>query len=339
MDQSKIAFLQSVLRYSTTHTETGPTGTATSSEAPSTDGPAPREMSPERRKWLEEALSTMSINPIDEIKKCMKVLQDDQETPERRVEALETLRDWCEDLNFAIDFHKLDGYKLLPVLLNDSNEELRALTCELIGCCAQNNPYCQQTLLDAKILPLVLQKLDKDADNVKIKAMFAISCIARDFEPGQQKLLEGNAFDILVKAIRSPVEKLQIKCCFLFSSICNNKDIKGKLDRFFPNPISTDQLVYIFFNRLFLDQLTNRNLIKTLIDMYSFPDSNIHEHILSAINVLIDENPKAIKQAKEMKDLNFKQILSQRIELIGNDPRFQEEKEMVTKIYENLFQN
>lgn len=80
-------------------------------------------------------------------------------------------------------------------------------------------------------------------------------------------------------------------------------------------------------------------MIKTFIDMYSFPDSNIHEHILSAINVLIDDNPLAIKQAKEMRELNFKQILSQRIELIGDDPRFQEEKEMVTKIYENLFQN
>ena len=170
----------------------------------------------------------MSINPVDEMKKCMKVLESADETPERRLEALETLRDWCEDLNFAIDFHKLNGYRLLPGLLNSEDEEMRALTCELIGACAQNNPYCQQSLLEAKILPLVLQKLDKEAaDNVKIKAMFAISCMARDFEPAQQKLLEGNAFDILVKAIKSPIEKLQIKCCFLFSSICNNKAIKG----------------------------------------------------------------------------------------------------------------
>ena len=71
--------------------------------------------------------------------------------------------------------------------------------------------------------------------------------------------------------------------------------------------------------------------------MYSFSDSNIHQHIISAINVIIDDNPNAIKQAKEMKDLNFKQILAKRIELIQNDPHFQEEKDMVTKIYENLF--
>ena len=57
--------------------------------------------------------------------------------------------------------------------------------------------------------------------------------------------------------------------------------------------------------------------------MYNKPDSNIHEHILLAINVLIDDNPESIKQAKEMKEINFKQILSERIDLISSDPRHQ----------------
>lgn len=43
----------------------------------------------------------MSINPIDEIKKCIKVAKEDPELS-RRIEAMETLRDWCEDINFAI---------------------------------------------------------------------------------------------------------------------------------------------------------------------------------------------------------------------------------------------
>lgn len=159
----------------------------------------------------------------------------------------------------------------------------------------------------------MLYKLDKDVDEVKIKAMFAISCLTRDYEPGQQKLLEGNALDILIKAIRSPVEKLQIKTCFLCSSICNNSTIKT--------------------------HLTNKRIIETLVDMYNKPESNIHEHILSAINVLIDDNPTCIQQAKELKQLNFKQILSQRLENIKDDPRYQEETEIATKLYNTLFQN
>lgn len=56
--------------------------------------------------------------------------------------------------------------------------------------------------------------------------------------------------------------------------------------------------------------------------MYSQLDSNVHEHLLSAITVLIDDNPAAIQQAKGMKNFNFKQILTQRINMIRDDPRF-----------------
>ena len=109
------------------------------------------------------------------MKKCMKVLSEETDTS-RHIEALETLKDWCEDLNFAIDFQKLNGYSLLANILNNENETIRSLSCDLVGTCAQNNPHCQETLLDFKILPLMLYKLDKDVDDVKIKALFAISC-------------------------------------------------------------------------------------------------------------------------------------------------------------------
>lgn len=304
MDQSKMTFLQHVLRYTTSNTDQ-------SVEVPN-DEELKREISPERRKWLSEALDSMSVNPIEEIKKCMKVIDNEVETEERRIEALEILIDWCEDMNFAIDFHKLNGYNLLSNILNDKGPEIRALACELIGALAQNNPYCQETLINAKYLPILLYKLDKDSDNVKVKAMFAISCILRDFEVGQQKLLEGNALDILIKSLSFPIEKIKIKCCFLFSSICNNEAIKNAL--------------------------TQKQLIKILIEMYQHDNHDVHEHILSAINVLIDDNPQAIQQAKEM-SVNFKQILTNRLERISDDPRHDEERDMAKRMFQSLFQN
>ncbi|CAF0785493.1 unnamed protein product [Brachionus calyciflorus] len=304
MDQSKMTFLQNVLKFSASHTEQTNTDDETKNEK--------REISPERRKWLSEALDSMSINPIDEIKKCLKVLESSDETEERRIEALETLRDWCEDINFAIDFHKLTEYNILTSLLNDKNPEIKALCCELIGTLAQNNPYCQETLLNAKFMPIILYKLDKDSDNVKVKALFALSCLVRDYEIGQNKLLEGNALDILIRTLDTSVEKLKIKCCFLISSICNNSAIKNAL--------------------------TERKLIKNLVNLYQENDHDIHEHILSAINILIDNNPKAIQQAKEM-EVNFKHILNNRIQLIKGDERHLEEFEMASKIFQSLFQN
>jgi hypothetical protein len=69
---------------------------------------------------------------------------------------------------------------MIPTLLNHENHEIRALTCDLIGACAQNNEYCQETFISAKILPLILKTLKEDKENdVKIKALFAISCKIR----------------------------------------------------------------------------------------------------------------------------------------------------------------
>ena len=61
-----------------------------------------------KKKWLEEALTNMNIDPAKEMKKCMKCLLEESDE-ERQIQALETLRDWCEDMNFAIDFHKMKG--------------------------------------------------------------------------------------------------------------------------------------------------------------------------------------------------------------------------------------
>lgn len=132
--------------------------------------------------------------------------------------------------------------------------------------------------------------------NFKKNYKYLTKGMCRDYEPGQDKLVEGNGIDILIRALSFKIEKLQIKCCFFFSSICANKKIKTLL--------------------------TEKRLIETLIEMYRNPESNIHEHILSAINVLIEENPQAIKQAQEMKDVNFKKILTDRIQTIANDSRY-----------------
>jgi hypothetical protein len=127
-------------------------------------------------------------------------------------------------------------------------------------------------------------------------AYFFLSGISRDYLPAQKKLIEENGLDIIIQSLKSPLEKLQIKSCFFCSSICTNPEIKSIL--------------------------TSKKLLETLVEMYSQQDSNIHEHILSAINMLIEENPSAINQAKNMKNIDMKQILKNRLEIIRDDPRY-----------------
>ena len=136
---------------------------------------------------------------------------------------------------------------MLKKLVNHENVQIRALACDLIGTCAQNNPHCQETLLSSQFLPITLSKLKKDEDEVKIKALFAVSCeyfyfnwfisnwieifvspgLTRDYLPGQDVLIALRGLDILIEALaNTSTEKLQIKICFFCSSICNNPKIK-----------------------------------------------------------------------------------------------------------------
>lgn len=130
----------------------------------------------------------------------------------------------------------------------------------------------------------------------KLTQLTHFSGIARDYTPAQKNLIDVNGLDIIIKSLQTPVEKLQTKACFFCSSICCNPDVKVLL--------------------------TEKRLLERLVDMYSNPDSTIHEHILSAINVLIEDNPTAISQAKNMTNLDLKQIIKDRLEIIRDDPRY-----------------
>jgi hypothetical protein len=65
--------------------------------------------------------------------------------------------------------------------------------------------------------------------------------------------------------------------------------------------------------------MTRLYLVEKLINMYRLSELNIHEHVLAAIISLIDDNPEAIRQAKHM-NLDFKNIITQRLFVIENDP-------------------
>ena len=81
------------------------------------------------------------------------------------------------DLISFSDLHKIGGFHLFPVLLEDSSAEMRASTCSLIATAVQNNPYCQTEAVKLGLLAQLLAVLDKDSNTqVKIKALYAVSC-------------------------------------------------------------------------------------------------------------------------------------------------------------------
>jgi hypothetical protein len=71
---------------------------------------------------------------------------------------------------------------------------LRWRAAEIIAELTQNNPYCQERILEAGLLPVLLSLADVDHNQqVRIKALYALSCKlfldTIDFKIHQAKLI------------------------------------------------------------------------------------------------------------------------------------------------------
>lgn len=58
-------------------------------------------MDPERRRFLEEALKSLTIDVVEELNKAMKTLTDENSGEEDQVEALEVVTNFVADIDTA----------------------------------------------------------------------------------------------------------------------------------------------------------------------------------------------------------------------------------------------
>lgn len=80
-------------------------------------------------------------------------------------------------VNFYLDFHKIGGFCIFRPSLDSSHGSLRWRAAEIIAELTQNNPYCQERVLEAGLLPVLLSLVDTDDNQqVRIKALYALSC-------------------------------------------------------------------------------------------------------------------------------------------------------------------
>lgn len=273
-------------------------------EATKSEDTTSEEMTPmteERRQWLENALVGMSVNPIQRIKGCMECLQNCSSSDEERTQAMEGLIEWCEQADYAIDFHKIGGFDLFPQLLSDEEDEIRWQTLELIACLVQNNPYCQKAVLENNMLPVLLELLDQDNNStVKIKALYATSCLVRDFPDAQKEFTNNDGFSVLMRAMQQNIEKLKIKAAFMLSAMCNN----------------TPE---------YKDILCDIGMIDQLVGHLNEEHCSFHEHVMSALLAIVRGHPRSVEECQRSEfDLHSK--LKQRIEFLKNKEEFIEEK-------------
>lgn len=258
-------------------------------------------MDEQRKKWLEQALVGMSVSPVQRMKTCIECLNNHQSSEEERRQAMEELIEWGENMDYAIDFHKIGGFDLFPRLLSDEEAEIRWQTLELVACLVQNNPYCQNAVLQNKMLPVLLELLDKDDNStVKVKALYAVSCLTRDCQEAQKIFTDNDGFSVLMRAMQQDVEKLKIKAAFMLSALCNN----------------TPE---------YKDILCDIGMIDQLVGHLNEEHSNFHEHVMSAMLAIVRDHPRSVEECQRS-ELDLHNVLQQRIKFLTGKEQFIEEK-------------
>ncbi|CAH0548632.1 unnamed protein product [Brassicogethes aeneus] len=272
------------------------------------DAPHSSELKPmdeERKKFLEEALKTMTINVVEVLQKQIAVLKNVGELkanddPKDYLTAIENICEYIDNIDIANDFHKIGGLMILRPCLQSQNSKIRAGGCELIALLTQNNPTCQKIILENAFLPELIALLDTDNDvKVSIKSIYAISCLVRENNEGFNELIAHNGLHVFLKALKSKEERIIVKLAFLLSALCKSQpDLKSRL--------------------VFLEYFP------VLISLVNEERNMGHEFLLSLLVTLTEDNPAAINEIKDPK-YSFKDIITKYRSSILNREECEEE--------------
>ena len=119
---------------------------------------------------------------VDELQKNVKRLQNvvdlrEEDDPSEYEDALDKIADWSDTTDVANDFYKIGGFSVLGPCLNSSHDGIRWRVANLIAELTQNNPFCQEKILEAGYMPILLNMIDTDSsDQARVKALYAVSC-------------------------------------------------------------------------------------------------------------------------------------------------------------------
>ncbi|XP_072281538.1 hsp70-binding protein 1 isoform X2 [Pyxicephalus adspersus] len=263
------------------------------------------QMSEERRQWLQQAMSSAFAGQVDEvqqIKACLQQLNTDtnyEDGDDQKEQALELLADLCENLDNASDFCKLGGMELLlNRYLNCPEAELRWRAADLVGICSQNVPFVQERALCLGAMNKLLQLLDLDtSEQVRIKALFAISCLVREQEAGLSEFVQKDGFSVLMRAMQNDVEKLKIKSAFLLQNLlCSHPEHKGTL--------------------------CSMGMVQQLVSLLRTEHCSFHEHVLAALCSMVSDFPLGVAECRAP-ELGFEELLKERCQLIKEQEEFQ----------------
>ncbi|XP_050353766.1 uncharacterized protein LOC126775721 [Nymphalis io] len=266
----------------------------------------------ERRRFLEEALKSLTVDVPKVLQRGIRILtnvefiksvQLGQPVPDDIRAAFNNMMEFVDDIDVALDFQKLGGFALFPVCYGSENEDIRIRTSQLLAELVQNNPDCQERVLEYGLLNVLLHLTNSEQGYALAKCVGAISCSVREYDPGCRELIALGGCDTLVKVLEQTYASARAKASFLINYLCQHyPDAK--------------------------EQFIQKNIVKIIGEKLKEGRDDSSEQMLSLLKTLVDTNdPRILEQLREP-SLDLKQIIIDHLdvpEFVGEG--FIEEKE------------
>lgn len=156
----------------------------------------------EPRGLTQDALRSLMGGPSDAdlMKEAMTVIVHPDSDLEAKLTAFDNLEQLIENLDNANYLSPIGLWPPLLDQLKNSNAELRKMAAWCVGTAVQNNPKCQQYLLEAGgVKTIAGMSVEEPDPATRRKAVYALSSAVRNFQPGMDEALR-----ILPKNITGP---------------------------------------------------------------------------------------------------------------------------------------
>ncbi|XP_075158396.1 uncharacterized protein LOC142231646 [Haematobia irritans] len=270
------------------------------------DGP-PMVLDEERKQFLENVLKSMTVDVTEELIKALHILEDSATSKDDKVEALNVIRDYIDNLDFANNFVKIGGSSVLIRCIKDDDQVVRTNAINVLAELSQNNPFCQQHFVDTKIMELLVPYLKETNDQVVASTLYALSSLMQNFEPATCEFAKTEGITNVLYCLGNQCSRVFVKACFLISSISSQF------------PIIRDQFVCCSAFQILAKNLECVSdfdvkaealllALSTLTESQHFKSINIQKsEILDTLNGIL-KNIKGLPQCEEM-EMYIKNIL------------------------------
>lgn len=164
-------------------------------------------------------MKALTVDVVEQLQKAAGVIGSENATIDEKMNALDNILNYVDDIDTANDFLKIGGLFVLVPCLESTHAEIRNKSASLIAELAQNNPYCQKQITEAEVLPKLMNLLSEN--KTLAGGLRAVSCVIRSYEPATRLFVEIGGLECLLGCLqRTSDEKLITRAAFLLNSLC-----------------------------------------------------------------------------------------------------------------------